>query len=121
MIIAIDFDGTIVEHKYPDIGKEVPGAIVSIKRLQEAGAKIVLWTMRSNQELDEAISWLNNKGIILWDVNKNREQGLWTTSPKVYANLYIDDAAVGCPLCTPFKKRPYVDWKAIMKLIGFDN
>jgi ribonucleotide monophosphatase NagD (HAD superfamily) len=119
MIVAIDFDGTIVTHEYPHIGTPVPGAIDAIKAMQAAGAKIILWTMRSGDTLSEALGYLESEGIDVWGANKNPEQD-WSTSPKAYAHRYIDDAAVGCPLVRPNNGgRPFVDWYALdLPLVG---
>lgn len=120
MYIAIDFDGTIVDHRYPEIGKPVPGAIDWIKRFQAAGAKVILWTMRSDSRNDgptltQAVDYLRGNGIELFGVNGNPTQGEWTTSPKAFAHLYIDDAALGCPLRENPRAggRPFVDWDAV--------
>lgn len=114
MVIAIDFDGTIVEHAYPDIGLAVPGALNWIKAFQDHGAKIILWTMRSGETLDEAVAFLNHRGIELWAANHNPDQGSWTDSAKAYAHVYIDDAAFGCPLRESVGvKRPSVDWSKV--------
>ncbi len=119
-IYAIDFDGTLSEHVYPDIGKEVPFAFDVCKRLQERGDKLILYTMRSGKELDEAVEWCRSQGLEFWGVNENPEQSSWTASPKVYAHRYIDDAAFGCPLiCLDGYNRPMVDWKEVEnKLLG---
>ena len=113
-IIAIDFDGTIVEHKYPAIGAPIKGAIETIKELQARRHKIILWTMRSGKELDEAVAYLQENGITPWGVNQNPEQD-WSTSPKAYAQIYIDDAALGCPLEKKCFDRPMVYWPAVRK------
>ena len=111
MIIAIDFDGTIVKHEYPKIGKPVPDAVRVIKRLQKV-CRIILLTMRSGKELKEAVQYCQDNDIKLWAVNCNPEQKSWTRSKKVYANFYVDDASVGCPLVRDHR-RPYVDWLKI--------
>jgi len=112
MIIAIDFDGTLVRHKYPSIGIEVPGAVITCQQLANAGHKLILWTMRSGVELQEAVDWCNGKQIPLYGVNRNPSQLVWTTSPKAYAQTYIDDSALGVPL-----KRDgedvFVDWELV--------
>src|SRR6266576_447443 len=96
MIIAIDFDGTCVTHEYPRIGKEI-GAGPVLKKLSDAGHQLILWTMRSGITLNSAIKWFENKGLPLYGVNTNPTQCEWTQSPKCYAPLYIDDAALGAP------------------------
>lgn len=115
MIIAVDFDGTIVEHDYPNIGRPVPGAIRTLRELALHEHNLILWTMRSDTTLQEAVSYLSDAGIKLWGVNSNPTQGTWTNSPKQYAQIYIDDAALGCPLIRKSSKRAYVDWDAVRK------
>ena len=116
MYIAVDFDGTCVTHDYPRIGKEI-GAVKVLKRLVEAGHKLILNTIRSGKELQDAIHWFNKNEIELYRVNENPTQKHWTTSPKVYAHMYIDDAAFGCPLrnVPDFSDRPFVDWDSIYR------
>lgn len=117
MIIAIDFDGTCVTHDYPEIGKDI-GAIPILKALVKNGDKLILWTMRSGETLDAAVKWFSDNGIELWGVNKNPEQ-TWSDSPKAYAHLYIDDAALGCPIIMDFKvsERPFVDWNRVKEFM----
>ena len=114
MYIAIDFDGTCVTHDYPRIGKEI-GATKVLKRLVAAGHKLILNTMRSDKELQDAVNWFKKNGIELYGVNENPTQKRWTNSPKVYAHMYIDDAALGCPLINApeLSNRPFVDWDSI--------
>ena len=114
MYIAIDFDGTCVTHDYPRIWKEI-GATEVLKRLVEAGHKLILNTMRSDKELQDAVNWFKKNGIELYGVNENPTQKRWTNSPKVYAHMYIDDAALGCPLINApeLSNRPFVDWDSI--------
>lgn len=112
-IIAIDFDGTIVAHRYPEIGEPVPYALETMRLMQENGYKLILYTMRSGQYLQEAVDYLAAEGIRLWAVNENPTQKHWTDSPKVYAHIYIDDAALGCPLLEVEDDRPIVDWLEI--------
>ena len=114
MNIAIDFDGTCVTHDYPRIGKDI-NAVNVLKKLVANGHKLILNTMRSGKELKEAINWFKKNDIELYGVNKNPTQRKWTNSPKVYAHLYIDDAALGCPLKMDLSisDRPFVDWEAV--------
>lgn len=120
MIIAIDFDGTLVDHRFPDIGDEVAGAFEWLKRFQEAGAKLILWTMRSDSQecgpvLTQAVEFCRSRGVEFWSVNGNPQQSSWTQSPKCYAHIYVDDAAFGCPL-REFPRsgsRPVVDWELV--------
>ena len=83
-----------------------------------------MWTIRSGEYLQDAVNWFAARGVKLWAVNKNPQQRLWSKSPKCYAPVYVDDAALGCPLVFPEggNTRPYADWFAIEKLleeIGF--
>ena len=114
MYIAIDFDGTCVTHDYPRIGKEI-GATKVLKRLVEAGHKLILNTMRSDKELQDAVNWFKKNGIELYGVNENPTQKRWTNSPKVYAHMYIDDAAFGCQLINApeLSNRQFVDWDSV--------
>lgn len=124
-IIAVDFDGTIVEHKYPLIGKDVPGALDVLTDIDASGSKIILWTMRSGKQLQEAVDYLINKGVNLYGINTNPGQIAWTKSPKAYAHIYIDDAALGTPLIFPNEdgnsERPYVNWEGIRQLLIEEN
>lgn len=114
---AIDFDGTCVEHRYPEIGKDVPGAVEMIRWFQAEGARLILWTMRSGLELAQAVRWFTEKNIILMGANENPTQAMWTTSPKVLADLYIDDSAFGCPtLWDSERQRKMVDWAAVREV-----
>ena len=118
MYIAIDFDGTCVTHDYPRIGKDI-GAIEVLKRLIKSGHKLILNTMRSGKELQDAIDWFKENGIELYGANENPSQKSWTNSPKVYAHMYIDDAALGCPLKMDLNlsNRPFVDWDVVSTLL----
>lgn len=113
-IVAVDFDGTIVTHAFPDLGLPVPNAIKTLKRLMDADVKLILWTMRSGKTLDEAVDYCTKEGIIFWGLNENPIQREWTNSPKAYAPIYIDDAALGCPLLWDEQSgRHMVDWSEI--------
>lgn len=98
MLIAVDFDGTIVEHKYPKIGKEIPFATETLKRLVKDGHRLILWTVRSGNNLQEAVKWCEERGVVFWAVNKDYEsdEGNGASgSPKVKADIYIDDRNLG--------------------------
>lgn len=111
MIVAVDFDGTLVEHMYPQIGAEVEEAFDWLKRFHEAGVRLILWTMRSQRTLFDAVDYCEERGVEFWGININPEQKSWSTSPKAYAHLYIDDAAVGVPLkVRAGSRRATVDW-----------
>lgn len=112
-IVAVDFDGTVVTHKYPIIGEPVPEALDTLRWFMAHDVKIILWTMRSGPHLDEAVRYLEANGIELYGVNKNPDQKDWTASPKAYAQFYIDDAAVGAFLIPQAEARPVVNWAAV--------
>jgi hydroxymethylpyrimidine pyrophosphatase-like HAD family hydrolase len=97
MLIAVDFDGTIVEHKYPNIGKAFPFAIETLKALQKKGHQIILWTYRTGKELDEAVKYCQNHGVEFYAINKNypEEQYDVTVPRKIHADIYIDDRNLG--------------------------
>lgn len=128
MDICIDFDGTCVSHEFPQIGKDI-GAVPILKELVDAGHKLILFTMRSDRKkkkkvdgetviveenfLSDALKWFDDNNIELYGVQKNPKQRFWTSSPKAYGHLYIDDANLGCPLIIPAEGRPYVDWSKV--------
>ena len=118
MVIAIDFDGTCVTHEYPKVGKDI-GAVPVLKKLREKGHLLILHTMRFEETERDAINWFIANDILLYGVNRNKTQWRWSKSPKIYANLYVDDAALGCPLKTDpeLSDRPFVDWEAVEKLL----
>lgn len=116
MYIAIDFDGTCVTHEYPQIGKDV-GAVPCLQQLIQDGHKLILYTMRSGKTLTEAVEWFKNNNIPLYGINENPSQKRWTASPKIYAHIYIDDAAIGIPLIIPSIGRPYVNWEYMLDYI----
>ena len=117
--ICVDFDGTCVTHDYPNLGKDV-GAQEVLQELLAAGHKLILFTMRDNKELDDAVKWFETNNIKLWGIQKNPTQHKWTSSPKAHGHIYIDDAALGCPLIfdPSIHEKPFVNWKAIkIKLV----
>jgi hypothetical protein len=116
MEICIDFDGTCVTHDFPEIGRGI-GAEDVLRRLVEHGHKLILFTMRSGEGLEQAVDWFASQKIPLYGVNINPTQQQWTSSPKAYGQLYIDDAALGVPLREIGHKRPYVDWAAVEQLL----
>jgi hypothetical protein len=116
LIIALDFDGTCVTHEYPVVGQDI-GAVPILKELIKNGHKIILWTMRDGNELEDAVDWFASKEIPLFGINRNPEQDEWTSSPKAYAQQYIDDASICCPLVYQGYDRPYVDWSAIKEML----
>lgn len=109
LIIAIDFDGTIVEDAYPNIGKPKIFALETIKRLQGDGHRLILWTYRSGKKLQEAVDFCAKHEIHFYAVNKNypEEEFDGQISRKIHADLFIDDRNVG----------GFIGWTEIYKLI----
>ena len=97
-IVSVDFDGTIVEHEFPVIGPPLPDALEWLKKYVDAGAQLILFTMRSGVHLVQAVNYLESNGIRLWGINENPTQLSWTYSPKPFAHVYIDDAGFNIPL-----------------------
>lgn len=97
LILAVDFDGTIVEDAYPKIGKPQIFAFETLKKLQENGHRLILWTYRSGSKLDEAVKFCEDNGIIFYAVNKSFEGEEYTNdiSRKIHADLFIDDRNIG--------------------------
>lgn len=115
--IGIDFDGTCVTHEYPKVGVDI-GSVPVLQELVNLGHKLILFTMRDGKELQDAINWFDNNNIKLYAAQYNPTQRNWTKSNKCYAHLYIDDAALGCPLIYPENgDRPYVDWERVREMV----
>lgn len=98
MTIAVDFDGTIVEHKYPKIGKTNLFAFETLKELQKQKHKLILWTYRAGKELDEAVEFCKENGIEFFAINENfpnEKLDSNKVSRKIYADIYIDDRNIG--------------------------
>jgi len=97
MKIAVDFDGTIVEHDYPNIGKEKLFAFETLRELQKQNHQLILWTVRTGKELDDAVQFCREKGIEFYAVNKNYPEEIFdeTTARKIHADIYIDDRNIG--------------------------
>jgi len=96
-VIAVDFDGTIVEHKHPAIGKEMLFAFATLKALQQKGHKLILWTIRTGNLLQEAVDFCKENGVEFYAVNKNfpEEEIDERTARKINADVFIDDRAIG--------------------------
>ena len=134
MEICIDFDGTCVTHEFPKVGKDI-GALPVLNKIADAGHNLILFTMRSDIEevtsndygihkqagkyLTDAVNWFKENDIKLYGINVNPSQTSWTKSPKAYGQLYIDDAALGCPLLynPEISDRPFVDWGKIEEML----
>lgn len=98
LTIAVDFDGTVVEHKYPAIGDEMLFAFDTLRALQNKGHKLILWTFRAGRYLDDAVEYCRKNGIEFYAVNKSypeEEFEVGSISRKVSADLFIDDRNVG--------------------------
>lgn len=113
MIIAVDFDGTIVEHKYPEIGKEKPFATATLRQLMADGHSLILWTVREGKLLDEAIEWCEKRGVRFHAANADLDEDAYDVQDpkrlhrKINVDIVIDDLNVG----------GLPDWGTIYKLI----
>lgn len=134
MIIGIGFDGTCVTDEFPKIGQEI-GSVDILKKLTDTGHQLILFTIRSNIDnpesennkihlksgtyLTDAVKWFKKHKIPLYGIQTNPTQKTWTTSPKAYCELYIDNAALGCPLKYNkyISSKAFVDWEKIEKLL----
>lgn len=134
MIIVVDFDGTCVTHEFPKVGKDI-GAVPVLKELISNGHQLILFTMRSDvinptgednelhlqsgNYLTDAVNWFKENDIPLYGIQTNPTQHTWTTSPKAYGQMYIDDAALGCPLIynDQYSERPFVDWDIVHQIL----
>ncbi len=99
MTIAVDFDGTIVRHEYPRIGKEIPFAIQTLKMLAKDGHRLILWTVREGELQEEAVNWCRERGVEFYAVNKDYPEEEPSKnnhySRKLKADIWIDDRNVG--------------------------
>ncbi len=99
MIIAIDFDGTIVEHRYPKIGDEIPFATDTLKMLIKDGHRLILWSVREDDLLQEAVDWCHARGVDFWAINKDypeeEKEKNNHFSRKIKADMFIDDRNFG--------------------------
>ena len=102
MIIAVDFDGTIVQHTFPEIGEPMDGAFATLKRWQHYGHKLILWTCRNNTDpalngrkvLTEAVEFCKANGLVFDAVNENLNNLGFCPTPKIYADVYVDDRSI---------------------------
>lgn len=119
MTIAIDFDGTIVEHKYPRIGREYPFALATLRKLAQEGHKLILWTVREGEQLAEAIEFCRAKGVEFYAINSNYPDASLEadlSARKLKVDLFIDDRNLGgLPLRDRSTDAP--DWSAIYEII----
>jgi hydroxymethylpyrimidine pyrophosphatase-like HAD family hydrolase len=109
LIIAVDFDGTIVEDAYPKVGKPLIFAFETLKKLQSEGHRLILWTYRHGKKLDEAVAFCKENNLEFYAINKNfpEEEYNEKYSRKIHADLFIDDRNIG----------GFLGWTAIYKLI----
>jgi len=110
MLIAVDFDGTIVRDNYPDIGSEYPFATETLRMLSNAGHQLILWTVRQGKPLEEAVEWCRQRGVEFYAVNQSypgEDQDPQHYSRKIKADIFIDDRNVG----------GLADWGTIYELI----
>ncbi len=110
MVIAVDFDGTVVEHEYPKIGKTKLYAFETLKQLEKQGHQLIMWTYRAGKHLDEAVEFCKNNNFEFYAVNKNYPEEVYddTISRKIYADIYIDDRNIG----------GFLGWSKIWQLIN---
>lgn len=111
MIIAVDFDGTIVEDKYPAIGKPMPFAFEVLKQLENDGHRLILWTYRAGKKLEEAVDFCKKNGLQFYAVNKSFPEEQYEPerySRKIMADLFIDDRNIG----------GFKGWGAIYQIIS---
>lgn len=99
MVIAVDFDGTIVENKYPAIGEEIPFAMDTLKMLRQNGHRLILWTCREGQLLDDAVDWCRERNFEFYAVNRDYPEETTDNNPaftrKIKADIFIDDRNLG--------------------------
>jgi len=125
-IILVDFDGTCCTHEFPAIGKDI-GAAPVLRELVSAGHQLILWTMRCDHTepptsddpdihpvggnyLSEAVKWFEDRNIPLYGINTNPTQASWSSSPKAYGTLCLDDINLGARLSKIAHLRPFIDW-----------
>ena len=109
LIIAIDFDGTIVEDAYPNIGKPMIFAFETMKKLQSEGHRLILWTYRTDKKLQEAVDFCKQQGLEFYAINKSypEEEFDGKISRKIHATFFVDDRNIG----------GFIGWTAIHKLL----
>ena len=111
MTVAVDFDGTIVEDRWPEIGELIPGAVITLHRLHNEGHRVILWTCRCGNRLTEAVNFMLRNGLPFDRINENLDEAIMAyggNSRKVSADMYIDD-----------KNSDGVDWdKIYFKIFG---
>lgn len=109
--IAVDFDGTIVTHEYPRIGTEIDGAVRNLRKLLMDGHRLILWSVRERELLQEALQWCEERGLVFYSVNSNFPEETHADrhfSRKLQADIFIDDRSLG--------KLPH--WDTIYQMIS---
>ena len=128
MIIAVDFDGTIVEHEYPAIGREIPFATETLRMLMQERHKLILWSVREGKLLDDAVKWCKERGVEFYAVNKDYPEETLANnnhfSRKLKADVFIDDRNLGGlpdwgQIYNMIQKR--LTWDDIMQQHSFDS
>lgn len=115
--VGIDFDGSVVCHRYPHVGKDLPLCVETLKRWnEEYGVGYILSTMRGGKELEDAINWFKERDIPLFGIQKHPTQEEWTDSPKTHCRFMIDDRNVGQPLTADDQGIPCIDWKKTIEI-----
>lgn len=112
-IIAVDFDGTIVKDEYPKIGAPQLFAFETLKKLEEKGYRLILWTLRDGKYLNEAVNFCKKNGIEFYAVNKNYPEEINNerTIRKLHADIFIDDRNIG----------GFIGWGEIYQLMFNDQ
>jgi len=98
MVIAIDFDGTIVENKFPDIGEPLLFAFETLREMQKKNYRLILWTCRHGKQLEDAVEFCASQGVQFYAINRNYPEQTdedTAIAPKIFADLYIDDRSIG--------------------------
>ncbi len=113
LIIAVDFDGTIVEDAYPKIGKPTLFAFETLKKLQEEGHRLILWTYRCGIKLDEAVKFCEDHGVFFYAVNSSFPEETYSNdvSRKINADIFIDDRNIG----------GFMGWGEIYQMLSNSN
>ena len=117
LTIGIDFDGTVVEHAYPETGKDLPLCVETLKRWQkDYKVGYILSTMRSGKLLDNAVNWFKERGIELYGVQYHPTQHTWTDSNKVHCRYMLDDRNIGSNLTLDTRGVPCIDWAETVRI-----
>lgn len=117
-IFCVDFDDTIVEGAFPSIGPANPGAVEVLRELLDKGYRLILYTMRTDDLLNQALVYCNTNNIHFWAVNDNPEQEKWApNSRKIFSHVVIDNNGLGTPLKVGGNGKPCVDWVKLREIL----